>query len=468
MVSESRLDSSIGGIVQGRLRPQARGGFAAAATTTAVSDILKDGAATGTLTSTGTRLRQGRSGSRGRRNPRQHPPRRKECDSPGDDDVKAEPEVMLKMRSSLADARELHRSGKDEEALEKLAPWLEKLERETTEAARTTPHGKQRSPVAAEASVLTVQQAMLALGCWLCNACATRHLQAGRVARAFGFTHLCERWLDLRKPELGGKALGDQSGEDMWLRLLYDCSLNSADLAQASEDVQATTAALRTCEKLLGLATDLPDPEAVHMHLAEALMQEGDFAEAAMSARRAHEVLSVQALQADCADDEDSLRRVCSILYALSLEQMALSNTSGPGLPPPSRSLKCFLEAERIWFQRTDGAPKADGNSQSGAEAAASSLLARMRQTHLELFARVRCPGSPAGAAPMSPMRPRPQSSGGISPVGKSALPPVRPRTATGIGTRSPSASSFYSTVPLSPAVSLKKSRSSPSVARTL
>lgn len=251
-------------------------------------------------------------------------------------------------RSGLAAARELHRDGRDEEAVDILVEWLDSP-----------------PPTTHDDELNDLLQAMVALGCWLCNTLATRHLHARRVARAFGYTRTCERWLSLRQA-----TLEDDSSAEMWARLRYDRALNAAELAQSSGDRPKAVAALRECERLQAATPSLPDPEAVQLCLAEVLLQSGRRAEAVAAANLAMEYLRRQTPHTD-------ERKVYSLLFAFSLEQAALAGmpAAGGAGPPPMRALRCLPEAEAAWAMASCEGPSPGFD-------AARQLLAEMRNTH--------------------------------------------------------------------------------------
>lgn len=264
-------------------------------------------------------------------------------------------QVVAAARKALADAREMHKKGRDEEAVDMLVEWLD---------------GPPADPRDAEMQELL--QAMVALGCWLCNTLATRHLHARRVARAFGYTTTCERWLALRRI---GK--DDSGSEEMWARLQYDRALNAAELAQSSGDRPKAIWLLRECEHLQVAVPSLPDPEATHLCLAEVLLQSGRYAEAVTAAVRATQLLRKQAV-----DDEE--RKIYGLLFAISLEQAALcamGATAGSG-PPPLRALRCLADAEAAWALVK---PASEGEPSPGIEAA-RALLMEMRAVHEKIL----------------------------------------------------------------------------------
>lgn len=276
-------------------------------------------------------------------------------------------------RVGLAEARELHREGRDEEAVDILVEWLDGP-----------------VPSARDIELNDLRQAMVALGCWLCNTLATRHLHARRVARAFGYTTTCERWLGLRQA-----SADDGSAEEMWARLRYDRALNAAELAQSSGDRNKAIELLRVCERLQSAVPSLPDPEAGHLCLAEILLQSGRPAEAATAAVRAMQLLRKQPV-------EDEERKVYGLLFALSLEQAALAalGTAASG-PPPLRALRCLPDAEAAWAltkQSEEGATP-------GVEAA-RALLVEMRTVHGRLLQQASSAHSAAHSAARSQSAP--------------------------------------------------------------
>lgn len=260
-------------------------------------------------------------------------------------------------RIALSEARELHRDGRDEEAVDILVEWLD-----------------QPLPESLARDMHALHQAMIALGCWLCNSLATRHLHARRVARAFGYTRTCERWLAQREVVPDGST-------EIWARLQYDRALNAAELAQSSGDQVKAIAMLRECETLQAVSPSLPDPEAIHLCLAEVLMQCGRNAEAAAAAVCATDILR----QPNLEDD----RKVYALLFALSLEQAALARIDGP---VPARALKCFTDAEAIWTEVAGGCSWATSAS-AGAQAI-HALLMEMKSTHDSLLPRFNASGS--------------------------------------------------------------------------
>lgn len=258
-------------------------------------------------------------------------------------------------RAALADARELHREGRDEEAVDVLVEWLD----------GPAPESGQ------DLEMKDLSQAMVALGCWLCNNLATRHLHVRRVARAFGYTTTCERWLALRQA-----SWQDGGSEDMWARLRYDRALNAAELAQSSGDRAKAIILLRECERLQETVPSLPDPEAPHLCLAEVLLQSGRLAEAATAAVHAMKLLRSQPI-----DDEE--RKVYGLLFALSLEQAALAAMATPSSGPPRlRALRCLPDAEATWALTA----QCDEGSESQGVQAARALLQEMRNVHGRLL----------------------------------------------------------------------------------
>jgi len=288
--------------------------------------------------------------------------------------VETASEIVQRAEAALSTARNMHQQDRDEDAVEILAEWL-------NEAGRAGPVGP---------DAVRIQQAMIALGCWLCNRLATKHLHARRVARAFGHTRVCQRWLAMRvDPQaLGGRT--DHGTAQMWLQLEFDCTLNSAELANASDDGEGAIAALANCQDLSEGMDFRPDPEAVHLCLAEVLLRAGRHAEAAISARHASNLLRAQQIPGDG-------RKLYSLLFALSLEQSALSTLSDlPGLPPLRRSLLCLQDAEAAWHE---------GGYDAIDPGPPQALLERMRTVHAHLLSRVR--GTPCRhtRAPVRPMR---------------------------------------------------------------
>jgi len=257
-------------------------------------------------------------------------------------------------RLSLTEARECHGDGRDEEAVDILVEWLDAY------------------PTSQDAELRELLQAMVALGCWLCNNLATRHLFARRVARAFGYTTTCERWLCLREVPVN-----HSKDAEMWARLQYDCALNAAELAQSSGDRLKAVALLRECERLQASAPSLPDPEAAHLCLAEVLLESGRNAEAATAAVRAMQILRKQPV-------EDEERKVYGLLFALSLEQAALAaaGTAGMG-PPPIRALRCLPDAEAVWSLAKHSESEEGGTPGSDASRV---LLGEMRTVHGRLL----------------------------------------------------------------------------------
>mmetsp|Transcript_52033 Transcript_52033/g.96354 ORF Transcript_52033/g.96354 Transcript_52033/m.96354 type:complete len:317 (+) Transcript_52033:58-1008(+) len=257
----------------------------------------------------------------------------------------------------LAAAKQQHDDGRLESAIQKLMHWFEPRAQTWADA---------------EPKVRELLDTMLSFGCWLCVEASTWHLRGRRVARAFHYTRLCQRWLALH-----GKAAGDE--EELWLRLRYDCFLNAAELAQVSEDQLKALQALRECERVQKAMTAPPDPEAVYICLAEVLLQLGHMEEAADAALLAEKYLRSQIAG-------KSTRKAYSLLVALSLEQAAYSEqlTSSMG-PLPSRALECFNEAESAW---NAGGMQA-GSDHPGARAAVI-LLDEMRQVQDELSVHVK------------------------------------------------------------------------------
>jgi len=298
-----------------------------------------------------------------------------------DDSIPAAPSTpAAAARWGLAEARQLHREGRDEEGVDILVEWLD--------GPAPSPH---------DAEMQELQQAMVALGCWLCNTLATRHLHARRVARAFGYTTTCERWLGLRQV-----APDDSSSEEMWARLQYDRALNGAELAQSSGDRPKAICLLRECERLQAAVPSLPDPEATHLCLAEVLLQSGRHAEAATAA-----VCATQLLRKQAVDDEE--RKIYGLLFAISLEQAALAAMgSGAGsAPPPLRALRCLADAEAAWaLVKPSLLPSGSAGATPGIEAA-RALLLEMRAVHARLLQRATTAHTAAHTMALSQSAPR-------------------------------------------------------------
>mmetsp|Transcript_34501 Transcript_34501/g.78762 ORF Transcript_34501/g.78762 Transcript_34501/m.78762 type:complete len:327 (+) Transcript_34501:35-1015(+) len=257
----------------------------------------------------------------------------------------------------LEAAQQQHDDGRLESAIQKLMRWFELREELWADAAP---------------EVQELLDTMLSFGCWLCVEASTWHLRGRRVARAFHYTRLCQRWLGLRS-----KAGRDE--EELWLRLRYDCFLNAAELAQVSEDQLKALQALKECERVQKAMQAPPDPEAVYICLAEVLLQLGHMEEAADAALLAEKYLRSQIAGT-------STRKAYSLLVALSLEQAAYSEQLASSMGPlPSRALECFNEAESAW---NAGGMQAS-NDHPGARAAVI-LLDEMRQVQDELAAHVK------------------------------------------------------------------------------
>lgn len=308
--------------------------------------------------------------------------------------------------SVLAAARQFHREGRDEEAVDLLAQRFESrvVEDETggADAAGT-------------------YQAMLAMGCWLCNSLATEHLLARRVARAFGYTRTCEQWLDMR-----GIPQADDADAEMWLRLSFDRALNAAELAKASDDLPQSLEMLRKCERLQASMHVPPrDPEVVHICLAEVLLQRARHAEAASAAARAVELLQPQLV----AGDE---RKAFALLFALSLQQSALD---AAGQIPCA--LRCLAAAEAAWAYSI---PEDGGQDPPGGAEAARKLLARMRQVHRVMTLRMHGmraqSASASGSTPPVAVASAPPAALDMPPTGVSSATPARCRHARAVNAR--------------------------------
>lgn len=255
-------------------------------------------------------------------------------------------EAVAQARSALAHARDLHQQGEEEDVVEVLIEWLD-----------------QKKQWLDTPDMHTVHQAMVALGCRACNLAATQHLQARQVARAFGYTRTCERWLALRMRDTGS-----EPGSDMWLRLEFDLNFNSAELAKSSGDLVRAASLLQTCERLQGKLPHTSVPEAVHLCLAEVLQQIGQPAQAAVQAGRAVRILQQQW--------SVGTPKLFSLVFALSLEQVTLASV-GSDLPPPPRAFDCLADAETAAYQGLS--PELES---------VQPLLAKMRQVHQELTCR--------------------------------------------------------------------------------
>jgi len=274
-----------------------------------------------------------------------------------------ERDPVLHAKSLLAKAQHFHRRGQDEDAVELIMEWLDR--------SGGAEIGVSAGWEAEDGEMVAVQQAMVALGCWLCNALATGHLIARRVARAFGYTRACQRWLALQRPPGHG-----ERPSEMWLRLRFDQALNAAELAQTSDDLPTVVAMLRECERLQAFMEAPAEAEAVHICLAEALLRGCCFAEAARAAQAAAALLGPQQ-----RPGAEGARKVYSMLFALSLEQSALGALEGPERPPPERALQCLPDAEAAWLLGSSGGP-------SPADEASLALLERMSRAHCELVGR--------------------------------------------------------------------------------
>lgn len=272
-------------------------------------------------------------------------------------------ELMQHMRPVLARARDLHREGQHEDAVDLLVEWLDK--------------DKISADDLESADVVQVHQAMLALGCWSCNILSTVHLCERRVARAFGYTRTCQRWLGLHM-----HSVEKSENSAMWLRLRFDCALNAAELAQSSGDYPGAVGILRVCERLQDVMDAPNQPEVVHLCLAEALLQSGCSFEAIQEAQCAAEVLRLQ-------QGSDDRRKIYSLVFALSLEQAAMCLQVGlrPECKPPVRALHCLTEAEEI----AEPLLSFHGQSLAQDEAAVMGdacrvLLEQMRHVHCKLM----------------------------------------------------------------------------------
>lgn len=253
-------------------------------------------------------------------------------------------------RCALGAARQAHGASQDADAIEMLAAWLD---------------GGKALAKEQDPELVTVHQGMVALGCWLCNAVATRHLSKRQVARAFTYTRTCDRWLSLRKGP----------SDNMWLKLRFDCHFNAAELAQTSDDTPKAIAMLRECEKLQLAMKEPPEPEAVYICLAEVLLKVGQHEEAAGAAQHAASALKVQQL-------DGNERKRYSLLFALALEQSALGavmKANGIHGFASERALRCLPDAESIWFAASSDSPSPVDN-------ACRELLVRMRRLHHSLL----------------------------------------------------------------------------------
>lgn len=273
-------------------------------------------------------------------------------------------DITQQARAVLAEARQLHRSDKSEDAVEMLVAWLD------------TPGSAAIASAAADNETLAIFQAMLTLGCWLCNLLATRHLQCRRVARAFGYTRTCERWLAAR-----ASGIVSQDNDEIWLRLHFDCLLNSAELAQISDDSSKALSCLKECEKVQKVMSKHSDPEAVYLCQAEVLLNLKRFQEAATAAARAAEVLKPQ------QQPSGGEKKAYSLIVALSLEQAALIALGGHTGPIPARALRCTAEAQSAWLL-SNFEPNTPGCM------AAQALLAQMRTLHNQIQTSTSTSGS--------------------------------------------------------------------------
>jgi len=292
--------------------------------------------------------------------------------------------LLERSRAALGAARQAHKEGRDVEAVETLAGWLDP----GSLFGQLSRRQEMQDP-----DVVKVVEAMVALGCWLCNAIATRHLHRRQVARAFSFTRTCERWLALRSGP----------SDRMWLKLRFDCSLNAAELAQCSDDTPQAIVRLRECERLQRAMQDPPEPEAVHICLAEVLLKTGQHAEAAGAAQRAEAALRPQQGGAD-------ERKRYSLLFALAMEQSALgalSRAAGFRGFAAERALQCLPDAEMLWFAAPSTAAAAAGKPPAGqAAGACHELLARMRRLHHELLLNQQAHGSGHGGPAAQDVQP--------------------------------------------------------------
>lgn len=264
--------------------------------------------------------------------------------------VRNEQPDVDKAREALIAAREAQREGREVEGVEALATWLNapNVEKESGELA-------------------DVIQAMVALGCWLCNAVATRHLHKRQVARAFTFTRTCQRWLALRRGE----------PDEMWLKLKFDCYFNGAELAQTSGDTARAVLLLRECAKLQAAMQEVPAPEAVYICLAEVHLKCGDHEAAASAAQSASDSLKSQ----EIGGDE---RKRYSLVFSLALEQSALVVLCRKGQAVASeRALRCLPDAEATWFVQPEG-------SEGPGDDACRVLLGQMRKVHHDLLTSIR------------------------------------------------------------------------------
>lgn len=283
-------------------------------------------------------------------------------------------DVVHRARSALATARQLHRQGQDDDALNILVECLDK-------EAIGSSHVGHASHRSEDVDMDNIHQAMVALGCWLCNALATRHLSERRVARAFGYTRTCERWLAKEK-----NPSDVHENVEMWLRLRFDCTLNAAELAQTSSDLPKAVAKLKECKRLQDKMSAPQEPEVVHLCLAEALLHTNQYADAAVAAQCA-----IQFLQPQQQRDE---RKIYSLLFALSLEQAALAAVGEQDAPPPPRAMMCLPDAEAVWYYDSmRHMPAVDEASQA--------LLLQMRRVHSGLLVRLQ--GAPRRHTAPSP-----------------------------------------------------------------
>lgn len=367
----------------------------------------------------------------------------------------AQSSVLQQARPALAAARELHREGRDEEAIDVLVEWLDA-------GGPSPPSSPTEGQVISEQfsedpDFVEVHQAMIALGCWLCNTLSTRHLHARRVARAFGYTRTCERWLAKVK---------DNTNGEMWLRLRYDRALNAAELAQSSDDQPKAIVMLHECERLQAKMQAPPNPEAVHLCLAEVLQQSGQYVEAANAAAQAIDLLRQQNV-------EGNERKVYSLVFALSLEQAALASLAGIPLAnapapsgsesgltptdntvvrapppvaatPPVRAMRCLSEAEAAWTMNIG----ADAGPINAASDAVRGLLAQMRYVHRDLvMAAAASQTAVRTGVPQRAVRPGTTSS--MDDMSEPSTRGPRPTTAPTAGSRGPGRSRSTPTMQL-------------------
>jgi len=284
-------------------------------------------------------------------------------------------------RIALSRARQLHKEGLDEQAVAVLSELLNASVSDCSLGGRRNSDDRvpqewtQMAPCI-DSSCAGVLLAMAALGCFICNSLAAKLMKTRAVARAFRFTVLCERWL-LLQDYLQTECADSEDGEQMWLRLRFDNTLNTAELAQASDDLPKALTALRDCERIQEEVFVPPDPEAVHLCLAEVLLVQGIPTEAALSAARAIEILS--------SERHESERKAFSLFFALSLEQAALVAINTPQ-SLQTAVLQCFPSALRLVENAEGSIMRSNGMR---------DLWARMQGIHWTLTVKPNSNGSP-------------------------------------------------------------------------